>query len=229
MFKIKHLVAAAALATVPISASANILSFVFEGFVESTNDGANIDVASIGDLNVDDFVSGSFLLDTSLLTGAPGTTGTFSAGSAVSDFMLTIDGYTYTDPGLGSATLHNDYMAGSSAPFRDMFFAFSSGANGADQGGLQASGFQFSLGGTDAFAAGSLSGLDAPTIAEFNSLFLNDNNNGNTKILTFNDGSDVRYDVTSVTVTTAPVPLPAPALLLLAGLGGLGVMRRRKG
>lgn len=226
MFSIKHLATAMALTVTPFAASADLLNFTFGGFVERTNDGNNRNVASIGDLNVDDIVSGSFVLDTSLLTGPAATAGWQAFNNAVSDFVLTVDGFTYTDSGLGRATIHNDYRAGSSAPERDMFFAESTQAVGAMQGGLTATGMQFSIGGTDAFAAGSLSGLNAPSIGQFIDLFNNDNNNGNTKVLTFNDGSDVRYDLTSLSVQA--VPLPAPALLLLAGLGGLGLMRRRK-
>lgn len=223
--KLKHLIAAA-IALMPLAAHAAVLKFNFEGFVESTNDGANIDVPAIGDLNVDDLVTGSFHLDTSQFTGAAGATGTNTIANAVSNFILTIDGFTYSAPGLGGASLRNDFTAGSGIT-RDLFIATSGAASGPTQGGLAPSYLQFSLGGSDAFLAGSLSGLDVPTIPEFQSLFANDNNNGNTKFLTFTDGSDVRYDVTSLSI--AAVPLPASSLLLLAGVGGFGLMRRKKG
>lgn len=43
-----------------------------------------------------------------------------------------------------------------------------------------------------------------------------------------NDNVGPVLDSVSVTADIAPIPLPASALMLIAGLGGLGVMRRRK-
>lgn len=224
MLDIKLLAATAAIAITPFAASANILNFAFEGFVESTNDGGNNDVAWIGELNVGDFVSGSFVLDTSLLTGGSGTS--LIVAGAISNFALTIDGFSYLSADTGAATLHDNHMAGTSAPERDMFIAnVTSGVMGPAQVGLDPARMQFSIGGTDAI--GVLSGLNVPTIAQFLDLFNNDNNNGNTKFLSFSDGSDVRYDLTSLTVTTSEVPLPAGLPLMLAGLAAFGLARRK--
>ena len=222
IMSLRTLTATAALALLPLTANAAVLNISFEGFVESTNDGANVDVASIGDLNVDDLVTGSFLLDTSSMNGVVGSDAFYA--DVVSNFVLNIDGYSYTSALTGNARVRNNHMAGTAAPLRDMFIATVGGATGPSQGGLAPSLMQFSLGGTDALAV--LDDVDAPSIAEFFDLFNNDNNNGNTKFLSFADGSDVRYDVTSLTI--AAVPLPASSLLLLAGVGGLVAAKRRK-
>jgi hypothetical protein len=223
---LRTLMLAATLATLPTMAGAVILDFDFTGEVESVNDGSNANLpGGLGPYNVGDILNGSFLLDTSLMTGGSGTSA-FYAG-AVSNLSVTIDGNTYTSSGTGSAQVRNDNQSGSSAPKRDMFFATFT-VNGPSAGGLAVSGFQFTLGGTNAYAAGSLSDVDAPTIAEFISLFNNDNNDGNTKILGFSDGSDVRYDVTGLTVrSVSAVPLPPSFLLLLIGLGILAAASRR--
>jgi len=187
---IKNLAAIAALAMAPFAANATILNFSFEGFVESTNDGDNADVTSIGALNVDDVVTGSFLLDTSTMIGGVGTSASYA--DVVSNFVLNIDGYTYTSAATGTARVRDNNMAGSSAPLRDMFIASVGSTTGPTQGGLAPSLMQFSLGGTAALAV--LSDVNAPSIAQFLDLFI-----------------------------------PASSLLLLAGLGGLVAVKRRKG
>ena len=47
-----------------------------------------------------------------------------------------------------------------------------------------------------------------------------------TNFLVFEGGEDVRFGLSEVNV--ANVPLPATSLLLLAGLGGLGALGRRR-
>ncbi|MEM6372963.1 MAG: VPLPA-CTERM sorting domain-containing protein [Pseudomonadota bacterium] len=225
MIKFSTLVVAAAMLAMPGIALAETLKFSFTGAVESINDGGNNNLpGGLGPFNVGDELSGMFTLDTALFTGGTGTRATY--GGAVDNLMVTIDGNTYLSTAAGSATVRNDDMAGSAAPLRDIFLA-SWSVSGPSAGGLSVSGFQISFGGTDAFAAGSISGVGAPSIAEFFSLFNNDSNDGNTKILGFSDDSDVRFDVETLSIEV--VPLPAAFGFLLAAIGGLGALRLRRG
>lgn len=168
---------AAAMAAAPMAASAAILDFAFTGVVESVNDGANNDLPSgLGPYTVGDTLTGSFLLDTSLMTGGTGTSATYAG--AVSNLSVTIDGNTYISTAAGSARVDDDNQSGSSAPERDLFFATFGSVSGPDAGGEAVAGFQFSLGGTDAYDAGVLSDVEAPSVGQFLALFANDNNNG---------------------------------------------------
>jgi len=224
MKNIKHIVAILALGAVPVSAQAAVFDFVFEGYVESTNDAANNDVASIGDLNVDDFVSGSFRFDGSAHSATGGTFG--SASGTVSDFQITVDGYEFNALGLGSSFIYDNHMPGSAASVTDGFFARSGPLSGPDQGGLAVSSAQFSIGTIVDLTI--LSSLASPSLLDFNNLIAANTFDGNTNILGFGSGDDVRYGLTSVSVSIAPVPVPAAGVLLIASLGALGAMKRRK-
>lgn len=221
MKPIKHIATILALSTLPVAANAAVFEFAFEGYVSSTNAGDNSDVAAIGALNVDDFVSGSFTFDGSTVVDNGGTTS--SNAGTVSNFELTIDGFDYVATGLGSNRIYDNHMPGSAASVTDAFFALAS-VTGATQGGVAPSYGQFSLG--TIVDLSILAGTGSPTLLDFNNLIAANTFDGNTNFLTFTDGADVRYDLTSVTV--AAVPLPAAGMFLVAGLGALGAMKRRK-
>jgi len=224
MKTIKHFAAILALTTLPVAANAAVFNFEFEGYVESTNNAANIDVPSIGDLTVDDFVSGSFTFDGSAHTASGGTFG--SASNTVSDFQITVGGYEYNALGLGGSFIYDDHMPGAAANVTDAFIARSGQLSGADQGGLAVTSGQFSIG--TILDLTILSSTASPSLLDFQNLIAANSFNGNTNILGFGTGDDVRYDLTSVSVSVAPVPVPAAGVLLIASLGALGAMRRIK-
>lgn len=225
MTSFKTMAVAAALISAPLAAQAEIFNFTFSGVVESTNLADNTDVDAIGELNAGDEVSGSFTFDGSVFSGAGA--GTFaSAADAVSNFLITVDGFSYSALGLGSAFLYDNHMPGSAADVTDGFFAGSGQLTGADQGGFAVTSAQFSIG--TIVELGILNDLSSPNLSQFEQLIAANTFDGNTNILGFGTGEDVRFNLAEVTVEMSDVPLPAGGLLLLAGLGGLGALRRRQ-
>lgn len=203
-------------------AAASTLNISFTGTVERTNDGANADVASIGSLGVGDAVSGGFQLDTSTVASAGATTANYVG--AVTGFTMTLDGLIYssaTSP--DTLSVRNDDMSGSAAPLRDSILVSAFSPNGPSVAGLDPSRIQFALGGTDTSV---LSDLSMPSVAQFQALFAADTIAGNLNFLSFDDGSDVRFRVDTLTI--AAVPLPAGAPLMLAGLGAFMALRRKQ-
>lgn len=215
--------AALALLAFASAASATSLVFSYSGQVESTNDGSNLPVANVGPLEVGDAFTGTFVLDTSAPAGSGSATEQTYTG-AVTGFSLTIDGLTFS-----SADASNDFrvrdndMAGSSAPLRDSVLLQAFDPIGPMVAGLTPSRIQFAIGGTDTSV---LSSLAMPSVADFNALFAADDIAGNLNFLSFDDGTDVRLVIQEFSV--APVPLPAAAPMLLAGIGGLIALRRRR-
>lgn len=224
MKSIKHIATILALGALPVTANAAVFEFAFEGYVDRTNAANNDNVVSIGDLNVDDFVSGSFTFDGAGHVASGGTTG--SAAGSISDFDITIDGFAYSATGLGSSRLYDNHMPGSAASVTDAFFANSGDISGPDQGGLSPAYAQFSLG--SIIDLSIISSLGSPSLLDFQNLIAANTFDGNTNFLVFGAGDDVRYSLTSVDVSVAPVPLPAAGVMLIASLGALGAMKRRK-
>jgi len=206
-----------------LPATAASYNIAFKGDVVRTNDGTpqNNNVASIGSITVGDFVSGGFVLDTSLLTG--GAASTFSA-NAVTGFNMTMDGLAFTTSGTSTATVRNNHMSGSSAPLRDNFFVSAYAPLGPTVAGLTPSVLQFSVGGTD---TSILSDTNAPSIQQILDMWAADTIGGSLNLISFSDGSDARFEVSSLSISA--VPLPAGGLLLIGGLGALAALRKRKG
>ena len=226
---LKTTTAILAFAALSGTASATSLVFNYSGVVESTNDG-NIPlqpVANVGPLEVGDAFSGTFVLDTTVLgSGSLGTTESYA--DAVTGFSLTIDGLTFSSADASNTfSVRDNDMSGSSAPLRDSVLLSAFNPTGPMVAGLTPSVIQFSIGGTDTSV---LSSLAIPSVAEFEALFAADTIAGNLNFLSFDDGTDVRLAINefSVAPALAPVPLPAAAPMLLAGIGGMIALRRRR-
>lgn len=214
------LLTAGVLASPVAAATYNI---AFTGEIESANDGSNAALANIGTLNIGDAVSGSFMLDTSVIGSVSATRATYA--DAVSAFSMTLDGLMFSHAGTAALTVGDDDQSGSSAPLRDSIRTSGNAVSGPMVGGLMPSLIQFALGGTNTAV---LSSLDIPTPAQIQSLLATDDIAGNLNFLSFTDGSEARFAVSTVTITPSAVPLPAAAPMLLAGLGGIAALRRRK-
>ena len=232
--RVRYLLAAAVVAFTPFAANAVPLNFTFTGEIEtfSFTGGAS----ATGDIDVGDSVSGSFSYDGSIV---PIPNGIVFADDTISNFNITVDGFSYTATGTSQARLDDDHMAGFSAPERDYFRASSGLLIGPNQGGLPPLFAQFSLltgSNLNIFQAGI-----SPTLADFQQ-FIADNESGiGTNFIVFaaepffsSPRTIARFNLTEVTVSTADpaVPLSAPATLPLmaAGLGLLGfIARRRRG
>ena len=230
--RVCYLLAVAFVAFTPFAANAVPFNFTFTGEIGSItflNGGS-----ATGDIDIGDSVSGSFTYDGSIVPD-----GILSADDVISNFSITVDGFSYTAPGTALATLYDNIMPGPSAPVIDYFAAQSGPLIGPNQGGVPPAGAQFSLLTTlnlSIFQAGI-----SPTLADFQQ-FIADNESGiGTNFIVFaaepffsSPRTIARFNLTEVTVSTADpaVPLSAPATLPLmaAGLGLLGfIARRRKG
>ena len=202
------------------------ITYSFTGSISSVNDGSNNDLpGGFGGYTVGESVSGIFTFDESAANaGLTDASSTYSG--IVSQFDLTIDGVLFSLAGPGDLQVSDNYMAGSSAPFRDTFIVSegAAGVLGPDVGGLSPSRIQFGIGTTDTTI---LSSTSSPTPSELIALFAADQLNGNISFLSLEDGTDIRYgfDVDSFGV----VPLPAGLPLLAAGLLVLGIAGRRTG
>ncbi len=230
--RVCYLLAAAVVAFTPLAANAVPLNFTFTGAIDRFSLWGS--ASGAGDLNVGDSVSGSFTYDGSIVPD-----GFVFADDGISNFSITVDGFSYTATGTSRALLYDDWMLGSSSPVVDLFIAQSGPLNGPNQGGLPPFIAQFSLRTTSnlsIFQAGV-----SPSLGDFQQLIIDNESDFNTNFLTFadfrvnpDDRIVARFNLTGVTVSTTDpaVPLSAPATLPLmaAGLGLLGfIARRRKG
>ena len=149
-------------------------------------------------------------------------------GSAITNFQMNVDGLLYTTAGFSAATVRDNHMAGSSAPLRDTFIIANFSPAGPMVSGLNPARIQFALGGTD---TSILSNTAAPSVAQFFAMLAADTIGGNLNFLSFDDGSDARFSVNSMTINgvgPSTVPLPAGLPLILAGLGAFGLVKRRQ-
>jgi hypothetical protein len=216
---------AVAMTALPGLGSAAILQISYTGeVVQLTNFGVPGAFAIGADISVGDAVAGTIVYDST--AGASSTTATSSDYPALS-FAMSVGGFSYT-AGAGNIFVGDDNMAGSSAPLRDSVIISAYSPTGPAVAGQTADRLQFSVGGTD---TSILSNTDLVGGADLLALLAVDTLGGNTSFLAFANGDTARYQVTGLQVTDitpSEVPLPAGLPLLMAGLGALTALRRRK-
>lgn len=201
-------------------------SFSFSGVVTALNDGAGAAVPNIGSLEAGDPVAGSITYDPTLIDGAgipltcAGPSPCTRYEDVISAFSMSIDGLTWTMDGTGRVTIDDEES--SSYP-QDEVVAFNSGIgiSGPAVEGLTGRWMQFALGGNDDI----LTGEDSLSLADVLGLATNNTVGGLLNLLSLSDGSDVRYEIDSVSAAP-PVPLPAALPLFVAGLMGFGLLGR---
>jgi len=165
----------------------------FQGYVDSS------DVA-LPDVENGSPVSGSVVYETSTPASIPGAGNSQYAGAVLSfEFMVEQYQAVYSEP--GTATVHNDYMNGVSAPFTDGFFLNGFSVSGATVGGLTPTRLQL---GFFSENLGILQDTDLPNAEQVQG-FAPGDGNPNTSFLSFSDAEtgafagSVRYLVTSFT------------------------------
>lgn len=196
--------------TFAVPAAATSLKLEFFGIVDRIREADNSTLSNIGTIEADDFVQGSFVLDTDTpVTPTPNPSQTDYQENPISRFVLEIDGIQFTGAGNSCVAIKDTPESGAFPYDRDSFTAATFAQSPAPVGGRTP---WFILFGFETFDVSVLSSEAVPTLAEFENLFQTGQGTANQNALVFTDFSEVGFDVTYVQVSEFIAPAPAPAL-----------------